>query len=363
MAARILTTMRITEHVLRRAWHRTAAGSDLLDDIMLPPTGTSPDQYAQRVAEPGGLFLVLDETGTVRGHRNPYHEVFATQDLDQALYFAAEDTVRRLAEHIVARSPGRGPAANLVTGQAGLLDRIDPAWGDRFRSGGVTGTETGTARPCGRDPLERLAWIADTWRDQAPYTHFAFFRGDDVSAEEIALLHGADPVQVAAGTRLSDLCDTDGSGRDLGEIPWETLCFGQEGDWTYLLHHDTPPGTRADSEALAGLGVRDTVLLSACSAKAIYTFEHTRDGERVADDAGAIELIRYDRGRAPFYRGGRLDFLNQAIRRAELDHPELTYEFELFFHALDTALGLRLPERDLKEGKVRAARWAGAGGR
>ncbi|MFD9096931.1 hypothetical protein [Streptomyces collinus] len=103
------------------------------------------------------------------------------------------------------------------------------------------------------------------------------------------------------------------------------------------------------------------MLLSACSAKAIHTFEHTRDGERVADDAGAIELIRYDRGRAPFYRGGRLDFLNRAIRRAELDHPELTDGFGLFFHALDTALGLCLPERDLKEGTVRAARWARAG--
>ncbi|MET8585935.1 hypothetical protein ABZX39_34470 [Streptomyces collinus] len=43
--------------------------------------------------------------------------------------------------------------------------------------------------------------------------------------------------------------------------------------------------------------------------------------------------------------------------------PELTDEFGLFFHALDTALGLCLPERDLKEGTVRAARWARAGDR
>ncbi|MBM7168653.1 hypothetical protein JQK87_09560 [Streptomyces sp. G44] len=48
---------------------------------------------------------------------------------------------------------------------------------------------TRTARPCGRDPLERLAWIAGTWRDQDPCSHFAFCRGKDISAEQIALLH------------------------------------------------------------------------------------------------------------------------------------------------------------------------------
>ena len=265
--------MQITEHTLRRAWHRTAAGSDLLDVAMLPPLGTSRDQYAQRAGDPGGLFLVLDEDGTVHGYHGPYREVFATQDLDQVLYFAAEEAVRDLAEHIVAHSPGRGPVANLVSGQAELLDRIDPAWGRRFRSGGVDGART--AQPCGRDPLERLAWIAGTWREQDPYTNLAFFRGEGISAERIALLHGADPEQTAAGTRLSDLRGMDGSGRDYWDVVWETCCFGQAGDWAFLMYHETPPGFRADGAALSRLGVTETVHLSACSAKAIYTFDYT----------------------------------------------------------------------------------------
>lgn len=101
----------------------------------------------------------------------------------------------------------------------------------------------------------------------------------------------------------------------------------------------------------------ESVRLSACSAKAIYTFDYMRDGRRVDDD-GIIELIYYDRGRTPYVRGGRLDFLNRAVRRAELDHPEVTDEFALYFHALETSLGLGLPRKAIEEGTVRAARWA-----
>ncbi len=356
MPGRIITPMRITEHTLAQAWRRTAARSDLLHEAMLPPMGTSPEDYVPRADDPDGLFLVVDEDGTVRGHIGPYRELFATRDLDEALYFVAEDAVRGLAGHIAARAPGDGPVTALVTGQAQMLDRIDPAWGERFRSG-ATGS-TRTAQPCGGDPLEGLAWIAGEWRGQDPYTNLVFFRGEDVSAERIALLHGADPGQVAAGTRLSGLPGADGTGRDPWEIAWESLCYGKTGDWAFLMYHDTPPGVRADSEALSRLGVAEVVSLSACSAKAIYTFDYTRDGRRVDDDWGVLELIWYDRGRAPYYRGGELDFLNQAVRRAELDHPGLTGEFELYFHALETAFGLRLPRRDIQEGTVRAAQWA-----
>ncbi|MET9121246.1 hypothetical protein [Streptomyces sp. NPDC004528] len=348
--------MRITEHTLKKAWHRIAAGSDLLDDIMFPSVGSSPGEYPRHAGDSGALFLVLGEDGTVRGYRSPHQEVFATRDLDQVLYFAAEQAVRGLAEHMVARSPGRGPVANLVAGQAKLLDGVNAEWGSRFRRGGMN--DARAARPCGRDPLERLAWIVRGWRDQDPYTHLTFFRGDHVSAERIALLHGADPEQVAAGTQLSDLHDKDGSGPGFGEIAWETCCFGEAGGWVFLMHHETPPGTRADSAALARLGVTETVRLSACAAKGLYTFDYTRDGRRVDDDRGTIELIWYDRGRAPYYRGGRLDFLNEALRGAELDHPELIDTFELYFHALDDALGLELPQQDVEDGTVRAARWA-----
>ncbi|MFF4749103.1 hypothetical protein ACWD5R_35365 [Streptomyces sp. NPDC002514] len=348
--------MQISAYTLKRAWHRVAVGSDMLDDAMLPPTGTSPNQYEQRVGESHGrLFLVLDDDGTVRGHTGPYREVFVTQDLDQVLYFAAEDAVRKLAEHIAARSPGRGPVANLVSGQAELLDRINPAWGSRFRNGGMDGTQPSTA--CGRDPLERLAWIADSWREQDPYTHLAFFRGESISAEQIALLHGADPAQIAAGTRLADLRSMDGGTFNYWDIVWETCCFGQAGGWAFLMYHETP-GFGPDVEALARLGVTETVHLSATSAKAIYTFDYMRDGRRIDDDWGVLELIWYDRGRAPYFRGGQLDFLNQAIRRAELDHPELTSEFELYFHALEDAFDLQLPRQDIQQGTVRAAQWA-----
>ncbi|MEV7612024.1 hypothetical protein [Streptomyces sp. NPDC089799] len=332
-------------------------GSDVLDEAMLPPTGTSPDQYERRVGElrSGGLFLVLDETGTVRGHTGPHQEVFVTQDLDQVLYFAAEDAVRRLAEHIAARSPGRGPVANLVVGQAALLDRINPAWGSRFRSGGMDGTQPSTA--CGRDPLERLAWIADGWRERDPYSHLSFFRGESVNAEQIALLHGADPTQIAAGTRLADLRDMDGGTFDYWDIVQDTCCFGQGGGWAFLMYHQTP-GLGPDAQALARLGVTESVQLNAVPARGIYTFEYIRDGRRVDDGWGARELRWYDRGRAPFFRGGRLDFLNQAIRRAELDHPGLTDEFELYFHALEDAFDLQLPRQDIQQGTVRAAQWA-----
>ncbi|MFF3013498.1 hypothetical protein [Streptomyces sp. NPDC057939] len=357
MPARILTAMQISAYTLKRAWHQVAAGSDVLDDAMLPPIGTSADQYRQRVgALNGDLFLVLDDDGTVRGHTGPYQEVFATQDLDRVLYFAAEDVVRRLAEHIAARSRGRGPVANLVSGQAKLLDRIDPAWGNAFRNGGTGGIRPATA--CGRDPFDRLAWIADTWRDQHPYTHLVFFRGKNVNTEEIALLHGADPAQIADGTRLADLCGVeDGTFDDLAGI-WSTCSFGEAGGWVFLMHHQ-PPGSGPDAEALARLGVTETVRLSAISAKGLYVLDHQRDGRRIDDGQGTLELNRYDRGRAPYYRGGQLDFLNQAVRRAELDHPELTDEFYLYLHALDDAFDLELPRQDILQGTVRAAQWAG----
>ncbi|MFE1416471.1 hypothetical protein ACIGFK_19710 [Streptomyces sp. NPDC085524] len=141
--------------------------------------------------------------------------------------------------------------------------------GRRFRSGGLD--DAGTVGACGCDPLEGLAWTAGSWRGQDPYTTFAFFRaapGQAVDAEQLALLYGADPSQVAAGKRPT-------------------------------------------------------------SAKAMYTFDYMRDDHRVDDGWGAP------------------------------DHPELTDTFELYFHALEESLGLRLPRRDFAEGEVRAAYWAG----
>ncbi|MBX4174243.1 hypothetical protein [Streptomyces geysiriensis] len=334
--------MEITEDALKRAWHRLASGSDLLDGAVFPPTGTY-EQYEAHVEGGGGagLYLVLEEDGTVCGCGGPYDEVFVARGLDEALYCLAEEAVRGLD--------------GTIAGQAALMERIDPGWGRVFRGGGPDGAEP--APPCGRDPLEGFAWIASSWREQAPYTHLAFFRGESVGAERIALLYGADTRHVAAGTRLSDLSEGNGGAHGNWPTDWDSCCFGRSGDWTFLMYHDTAPGTRVDAAAFAELGVTETVWLSACLGKAIYTFDYLRDGRRVDDD-GIIELISYERGRTPYVRGGRLDFLNRALRRAELDHPELTDEFALYFHALETSLGLGLPCRDIREGTVRAARWA-----
>ncbi|MFI9615761.1 hypothetical protein ACIHCM_29465 [Streptomyces sp. NPDC052023] len=341
--------MEITKRTLAEAWQRTAAGHALLHGVGLPPVAFSADEleeYAERAeeAEDDGLHLLLDENGTVRGYYGPYREVFATRDLEQALYLIAEAAVRR-----------RGGSLEEV---AATLERIDPAWGRRFRSGGLD--DTGTVEACGRDPLDGLAWIAGPWREQNPYSTLAFFRaasGRTVDAERLALLYGADPVQVAAGTRLKDLRAVD-SGRVHWDRQWQSCCFGQAGGWTFLLHHDMPPGAFADQEAYAALGIMESVWLTATAAKAIYTFDYMRDGRRVDDDWGALELIWYERGHAPYLRGGELDFLNRAVRRAELDHPEVTNTFELYFHALEESLGLRLPRRHFVEGEVRAAYWA-----
>ncbi|MER5551713.1 hypothetical protein ABT001_08525 [Streptomyces sp. NPDC002793] len=343
--------MVITKQILADAWRRTAARHPLLDGVELPPVTLSEDEleeWAWRAEETGdgGLFLLLGEDGTVHGRHGPYREVFASRDLEQVLYLVAEAAMRE-------RGDGLGEAAD-------ALGRIDPAWGRRFRGGGLD--DPGVVEACGRDPLEGFAWIAGSWRDQAPYTTLSFYRaapGRTIDAERLALLYGADPAQVAAGTRLKDLEAID-SDRPDRERQWESCCFGEAGGWTFLLHHDTPPGAYADKEAYAALGIKANVRLTATSAKAIYTFDYMRDGRPVADDMTAVELIWYEHGRAPFLRGGELDFVNRALRRAELDHPELTNTFELYFHALEESLGLRLPRRDFAEKEVRAAYWAGA---
>lgn len=346
----MLTAMEITKRSLEEAWQRTATRHTLLHEVDLPPVMLSEDEveeWAERAenAENGGLCLLLDDDGTVRGYHDPYRETFTTRNLEQVLYLIAEAAMRR-----------RNGSLEEV---ADALDLIDPAWGRRFRSGGLD--DTGAVGACELDPLEGLAWIAKSWREQAPYTTLAFYRaapGRSVDAERLALLYGADPAQVASGTRLKDLQAVD-NGRTHWNRQWKSCCFGQAGGWTFLLHHDTPPGSFADKEAYAALGIEESVWLTAISAKAIYTFNYVKDGRRVDDDWGLLELSWYERGRAPYLRGGELDFLNRAVRRAELDHPELTNAFDLYFHALETSLGLRLSRRDFAEGEVRAAYWAG----
>ncbi|MFD6434213.1 hypothetical protein [Streptomyces venezuelae] len=351
--------MKITEQTLAEAWQRTAAGHSLLQGVGLPPVAFSEgelEECAERAREAAGaadegLCLLLDPDGTVHGHHGPYREVFATLDLEQTLYLIAEAAVcQRVGD---------------VAETAEALEGIDPAWGRRFRNGGLDDTgrdDTGTVEACGHDPLEGFAWIAGSWRQQDPYTNLAFFRaapGRTVDAEQLALLYGADPAQVAAGTRLKDLQAAD-SGRTYWDRQWDSCCYGQAGEWTYMLYHETPPGAFADKEAYAALGIEESVWLSATSAKAIYTFDYMRGDRRVDDDRGILELIWYERGRAPYLRGGELDFLNRAVRRAELDHPDVTNTFQLYFHALEESLGLRLPRRDFAEGEVRAAYWAEA---
>ncbi|MFD5889198.1 hypothetical protein ACFWHQ_24880 [Streptomyces sp. NPDC060334] len=198
--------MEITQRTLTEAWQRTAARHALLEQVALPPVASSKDElkeWAARAeeAQDGRLRLLLDEDGTVRGHHGLHLEAFATRDLEQVMYLIAEAAIRR-----------RGGSQEET---ADALDRIDPEWGRRFRGGGSD--DTGTVEACGRDPLEGFAWVAESWREQDPYTTLAFFRaapGRTVDAERLALLYGADPAQVAAGTRLRDLQAGNG-----GEFP------------------------------------------------------------------------------------------------------------------------------------------------
>ncbi|GGZ21695.1 hypothetical protein GCM10010387_13530 [Streptomyces inusitatus] len=341
--------MEISKGTLEDAWGRTAAGHALLHGVGLPQVVLSEEELDEWEgwdgAEGEGLALVLDEDGTVHGYHGAYRESFVTRDLEQVLYLIAEAAIRER---------GGSPAET-----AEALGRIDPLWGRRFRTGGLDGT--GVVEACGRDPLEGFAWIADSWREQIPYTTLAFFRaepGRTVDASQLALLYGADPGQVAAGTRLKDLRAGDG-GRAHWDRQWDSFCFGQSGEWAFLLYHDTPPKARANRAAYDGLGVGEGVWLTATLGKAIYTFSYVKDGQSVNDDIGALELLAYDHGRSPYLRGGKLDFLNRALRRAELDHPELTNTYQLYFHALEESLGLGLPRREFAEGEVRAGYWTG----
>ncbi|GHB08132.1 hypothetical protein ACIQRS_29735 [Streptomyces termitum] len=343
--------MKITEREIMESWRRTADGHPLLRESGPPAFAPSEEEWDEwaDLAEGEGddrLFLFLPGDGTVRGRYAAVQEQFVARELAQVLYLLAEHAIRRR---------GGGPEE-----VADALGRIDPAWGRRFRDGGLD--DPGTVAACGRDPLEGFAWVAESWHEQAPYTTLAFYRaapGRTVDPERLALLYGADPAQVAAGTRLKDLLAKDG-GRSHWDRQWESCAYGREGEWTFLLHHDSPPGAFADKEAYAALGIEESVWLSATSAKAIYTLDYLRGGRLVSDDPESVlELIWYERGRAPHIRGGVLDFHNRALRRAELDHPGLTDTFALYFHALEESLGLRLPRRDFEEGLVRTAYWAG----
>ncbi|MCX5203502.1 hypothetical protein OG897_18865 [Streptomyces sp. NBC_00237] len=345
--------MLITEDVLHRAWRELAARCDLLDESMLPKTTTEPDYYEEHEEELAeALLLVVDPDGTVRGVDGSFGESFATRDLGRALYFAAEYAVRTLVER--QASGPRGPG--LVAVRAELMDRIAPAWGQWFREGGPDGPKP--LEPCTCDPLEGFAWAAGPWRDQAPYTELNFYRGEGIDAARLALRLGADPEQVARGMRLAELRTLTGKETCPWDAAqgWETFCFGQAGDWAFVFQHDTPPRTRPDPEPWPHC--TESVHLSACMGKAIYTFAHQRDGRPVDDGLDmALEVSWYEPGQALFRHAGELDFLNRALRRAELDHPELG-SHQLFFHALEASLGLRLPRRDFQEGTVLAAQWA-----
>ncbi|WP_424217265.1 hypothetical protein ACN20G_34845 (plasmid) [Streptomyces sp. BI20] len=340
--------MTITEHTLAAAWREAAAAHPPLRDLpppLLVHTEDEVDRWSEHAEteEDAAPCVLLEADGTARVHDGPWRELLATRDLDRALYLIAEAALGRRA----------APEETALA-----LERIDPTWGARFRTGSLDATET--PAPCGRDPLDGFAWIARTWREQHPYTELVFHRaapGRSVDPESLALLYGADPEQVANGTRLKDLWAPD-DGRTHQDRQWKSCCFGQVGAWTYLLHHETPPGAYADKEAYAALGIEESVFLSATMAKAIYTVDHIRHGRRLDDDEGVFELIWYDRGRAPHPRTGELDFVNRALRRAEMDHPELTDEFALYFHALEEALGIGLPRHEFEAGLVRTAYWA-----
>ncbi|RKS79206.1 hypothetical protein BZB76_0654 [Actinomadura pelletieri DSM 43383] len=200
-----------------------------------------------------------------------------------------------------------------------------------------------------------IAWIADGWKNQEPFTVLEFIKG--VAAEDAALAYGADALDVRDGLTLEQVWERDK--REGTEDVYKVLAFGEEGGWTWLGYHDTD---YAFSRVLDPAPAQEVTLM-AIMAKAIYTFSYFKDGEYqnpypLEDGAVArdmYELIWYTPGEEPFEPDAPLAFLNTYIRGAE-EGTDWEDGVSLFFAGLERAFGLSLPQDAIMSGRVRCAR-------
>ncbi|MEU6995504.1 prevent-host-death family protein [Streptomyces sp. NPDC046465] len=208
-------------------------------------------------------------------------------------------------------------------------------------------------RPVG----DGIAWIADSWRGQDPFTVLEFIKGPPT--EDIVLAYGADPQDLADGLTLRQVEERDA--RDGTDDLNRVLVFGEEAGWTWLGYHDFD---HAFSRSLDTPPAQQ-ITLTATMAKAIYDFSYSEDGvyqnPYPLEDGEAetqrdmYELIWYTPGEPPFVPDAPLSFLNPHIRRAE-EANEWTGGIPLFFAGLERAFGLSLPRDEITSGQVRCAR-------
>ncbi|MEV0276291.1 prevent-host-death family protein [Streptomyces sp. NPDC050610] len=201
-----------------------------------------------------------------------------------------------------------------------------------------------------------IAWIADDWSEQEPFTVLEFIKG--VTAEEVALAYGADAQDIDGGLLLHTVREQDE--REGTDELCRVLAFGEAAGWTWLGYHDFDDAfTRRLDPPPA-----QQITLTATGAKAIYDFSYRKDGEyqnpfpaEGGADAGsdAYELIWYTPGEPPFGPEAPLEFLNPHIRHAERQ-TDWTGGIPLFFAGLERAFGLCLPQRAITSGHVRCAR-------
>ncbi|GGX29527.1 type II toxin-antitoxin system Phd/YefM family antitoxin [Streptomyces lomondensis] len=201
-----------------------------------------------------------------------------------------------------------------------------------------------------------IAWIADDWRHQQPFTVLEFIKGP--APEEIALAYGADAQDITDGLLLHQVRERDE--REGTDDLHRVLAFGEGGEWTWLGYHDfrnafsrtldPPPAQR--------------ITLTATMARGIYNFSYTKDGVYQnpfpLEDSSDVrrdmyELIWYTPGETPFAPNAPLAFLNPHIRRAE-EATDWTDGIALFFAGLERAFGLSLPRDGITSGHVRCAR-------
>ncbi|GAA4239356.1 hypothetical protein GCM10022254_59130 [Actinomadura meridiana] len=199
-----------------------------------------------------------------------------------------------------------------------------------------------------------IAWIADGWRNQEPFTVLEFIKG--LPSEEVALAYGADVRDIEDGLTLRQVWERDK--REGTDDVYNVLVFGEELGWTWLGYHDFDG---AFSRSLDPPPAKQ-ITTTATMARAIYDFDYYEEGVYqnpfpVEDDEqrDMYELIWYTPGEAPFEPDAPLAFLNTYVRGAE-EVTDWTDGIPLFFAALERAFGLSLPRDAIRSGQVRCAR-------
>ncbi|MFI0863812.1 prevent-host-death family protein [Streptomyces smyrnaeus] len=208
-----------------------------------------------------------------------------------------------------------------------------------------------------RPPVgDGIAWIADSWREQEPFTVLEFIKGP--SPEEVALAYGADAQDISDGLLLHQVRER--NAREGGDDLLRVLVFGEAAGWTWLGYHDFDD----DFSRFLVPPPPEQITLTATMAKAIYDFSYSKDGvyqnpfpieDSAETQRDMYELIWYTPGETPFAPNAPLAFLNPHIRRAE-EKTDWADGIPLFFAGLEQAFGLSLPRDALASGQVRCAR-------